>query len=116
MLYIVTHIRGNKTFQHLVLSMYYSFVCTARVWGWPGIRQVKALAYFLPLPSATRGIRNEEDFSLRLSNLLKEPKEWRGKGFSSAPHAHTSSPYTPSPLHPFSRGLGRWDLAILYFI
>lgn len=51
----ITHVRGKQAFQHLIESMYYSFVCTARVWGWPGTRQVKALTYFLPLPSATRG-------------------------------------------------------------
>lgn len=113
MLYTIIHVRGKQAFQHLIESMYYSFVCTARVWGWLCTRQVKALTYFLPLPSATRGTRNEEDLSLRLNNIRKEPKEWRGKGLSSVSNQPIP---TPSPLHPFSQRLGRWDLAILYFI
>lgn len=64
--------------------------------GWPGTRQVNDLVCFLSLPSATRGTRNEGDLSLSLSNILKEPEEWRGKGLSSAP-SQSFYPF-PTPL------------------
>lgn len=54
MLYIFTHVKGNKRFQRLVESKYYGFFCTARAWGAGQVRgQAKALASFLPLSVAT---------------------------------------------------------------
>lgn len=54
MLYILTHVKGNKMFQRLVESKYYGFFYTARAWGAGQVQgQDKALASFLPLSVAT---------------------------------------------------------------
>lgn len=107
MLYSITHARGHKACQHLVESKYHGFVTTARVWGWSDTHAGKGIGSFLPLPFATRGTKNEEDLSLRPSNILKGLKEWRGKGSMGGSEqvlcliSTYTSLYTPSPPHPF---------------
>lgn len=79
-------------------------------------RQAKAMAHFLPWPFATRRTKNEEDLSLRLSNILKGLKEWREKAqwglkTSSAPHLHNPPPMYLFPTPHLQRG---WGHPIVY--
>lgn len=88
---------------------------TQPVYGaWPGNRHTKTLVCFLSLPSTTKGTRNE-DFSLSLSNIFKEPKEWRGKGLSSPPHSTYTQPAHPFPTLPFQRGMREVALGLPLF-